>query len=133
MDIRSNVIIRFICLTFCVILVLHVVYDYLPMLQKLDTKVSTTDPKISIKSIHNVLNTLSHYRLRLAKLDAKLKLYAILLWMVIPSSPDRFPGAQWYNALWERNEFDGTKELDYMMSLKPCKDYKDVFIQIGHI
>ena len=132
MDIRSmNVVTRLIGLTFCTTLLLYVVYVCPSMLSKFDTKVSTTDSNISIKSIHNVLNTILHFRLPLEKLDTKLKLDAIVLWMVLLNVIDKLHGAEWYNTLWETHEFGGCKEIDYMLSLKPCKDHKDVFIQIA--
>ncbi len=85
----------------------------------------------SIPSLLDHLETVSDSRVRLSKLIGTSVLGPISMWIAFPTSDKIVPGTVWYNQLWDKNRFGGYKHVDDMISLSPCQNYDQIFVQFG--
>jgi FkbM family methyltransferase len=85
----------------------------------------------SSTSLLDYLETVPDSRIRLSKLIGTSILGPISMWIAFPSSNKVMPGANWYDQIWDKNDFGGYKYIDEIISVSPCKDYNKIFIQIG--
>lgn len=85
----------------------------------------------SNSSLSNYLASISDARIRVAKLIGKSVLGPISMWIAFPTSDKVVPGGNWYDQVWDKNDFGGYKLIDEMISLSPCHNYDKIFLQIG--
>ena len=63
--------------------------------------------KCSNKSLNKYLETISDARIRVAKLIGKSVLGPISMWIAFPTSDKVIPGGNWYDQVWDKNDFGG--------------------------
>lgn len=85
----------------------------------------------SNSSLSLYLQSISDGRIRLAKLIGKSVLGPISMWIAFPTSDKVIPGGNWYDQVWEKNDFGGYQLIDEIISLSPCHNYDKIFLQIG--
>lgn len=79
-----------------------------------------------------VMNTVSDGRIRLAKLERTSVLGPVSMWVAFPSEEKIVPGTSWYQTIWDKNDLDGVRFIDEILSISPCQQHPEqIFIQIG--